>query len=173
MGWGLNCWGLAGYNIGTAVIGKCLNISSIGTVKVPHKIITPLIYTDNILGNGATQVTIDDNVIITGNLNITGTITASNSNPFYIAAEVAANGTVSTSKGKNGFSSYRASAGVYVITPNTSLGNENYTVNLTCQVGESSGFAALHSNGFASTAFTVIIYVNSIQADAIFHFFRA
>ena len=43
---------------------------------------TPLIYTDKIIGNGATQVTIDDDVIITGNLHITGTITASKSNLF-------------------------------------------------------------------------------------------
>ena len=64
---GLNCWGLAGYSIGTTVLGNGLNISSIGPVKAPYKIITPLIYTDKILGNGAAQVTIDDHVILTGN----------------------------------------------------------------------------------------------------------
>ena len=79
---GLNCWGLAGDSIGTVVIGNCLNISNVGTVKAPYKMKTPLIYTDKIIGNGATQVTIDDDVIITGNLHITGTITASKSNLF-------------------------------------------------------------------------------------------
>ena len=64
---GLNCWGLAGYSIGTTVLGNGLTISSIGPVKAPYKIITPLIYTDRILGNGAAQLTIDDNVILTGN----------------------------------------------------------------------------------------------------------
>ena len=80
MGWGFNCWGLAGYNIGTSVSGECLTISSIGTVKAPYKLITPWIYTDNMKGNGAAQVTTDDNVICTGALNISGTTTARNSN---------------------------------------------------------------------------------------------
>ena len=42
-------------------------------------------------------------------------------------------------------------------------------MNLTCQVGGASGFAALNSNALASTAFTVITYVNSIQTDANVH----
>ena len=66
-----------------------------------------------------------NNVIITGTLNITGTITASNSKLFYRAGKLAANATVSTSKGKLGFSSYRAAASVYVVTPNTAFGNTN------------------------------------------------
>ena len=77
---GFNCWGLAGYTIGTSVSGECLTISSIGTVKAPYKLITPWIYTDNMTGNGAAQVTTDDNVICTGALNISGTTTARNSN---------------------------------------------------------------------------------------------
>ena len=40
-------------------------------------------------------------------------------------------------------------------------------MNLTCQVGGASGFAALNNNALASTAFTGII--NSIQTDAMFH----
>ena len=64
---GQTSWFNGGYSIGTPGLGMCLNIPAFGSVKAPYKIITPLIYTDRILGNGAAQITIDDNVILTGN----------------------------------------------------------------------------------------------------------
>ena len=120
---GQTYWFNGRLSTGTPGLGMCLNISTIGTVKAPYKIITPLIYNDTIRTHGAAHVTIDDNVIITGDLSITGTITASNSNPFYIAGQVAADGTVSTSKGQIGFRLYRSAAGVYVVAPNINFGN--------------------------------------------------
>ena len=43
-------------------------------------------------------------------------------------------------------------------------------MNLTCQVGGASGFAALNSNALTSTEFSVLTYVNSIKTDATFEF---
>ena len=47
---------------------SCFNISDTGTITADYKVRTPLLMTDTIRGNGANQITIDDNVMITGNL---------------------------------------------------------------------------------------------------------
>ena len=67
---GVNRWSRVGFNIGTTVLGSCLNISNAGTISATYKIITPLLNSDILRANGATQITLDDNVIITGNLTI-------------------------------------------------------------------------------------------------------
>ena len=67
---GVNRWSRVGFNIGTTVLGSCLNISNAGTISATYKLITPLLYSDILRANGATQITLDDNVIITGNLTI-------------------------------------------------------------------------------------------------------
>ena len=69
---GVNCWGRAGYTHGTPVLNSCLNISDSGAATADVKLRTPLILIDIIRGNGADQVTIGDDVIITGNLVLNG-----------------------------------------------------------------------------------------------------
>ena len=65
---GVNCWSRTGYSIGTPILDSCVNISDTGTITADYKVRTPLLMTDTIRGNGANQITIDDNVMITGNL---------------------------------------------------------------------------------------------------------
>ena len=105
-----------------------------------------------------------------GNLPVTGTTTASNSNPFYIAGRVATNGSALGSKGRINFSSTGTTVGVYIITPDTAFGNTNYIVSITCQVDGVSGFARLNANVLSTSSFTVVTYINSVLADAAFHF---
>ena len=165
---GQKYWCYGGYSIGTPVLGMCLNISTIGNVSARYELRIPLVHVDNIQGNGDTQVTIDDNVIITGNLTTTGTITASNSNPFYLAGRVASNGSSLGSKGKICFSASRSSVGVYVVTPNTAVGNTYYSVSLTCQVDSVNGFARLNGNVLTASSFTVVTYINSVSLQILF-----
>ena len=54
-------WFNGGYSIGTPGLGMCLNIFTIGSVKAPYKIITPSIYSNKLIANGATERTLEDN----------------------------------------------------------------------------------------------------------------
>ena len=92
------------------------------------------------------------------------------STPFYIAGKVSTTGGVLSSKGRIGFTSYKSSAGVYVITPNTAFGDTNYIVNISCQYAGSVGSYSVFTNSLTSTGFTVITMNNSTYQDAIFHF---
>ena len=58
-------WGRTGYNIGTPILNSCVNISDAGTITADYKLRTPLLMIDTIRGNGADQVTLDDNLITT------------------------------------------------------------------------------------------------------------
>ena len=161
---------MAGYSIGTPVLNNCFNISNSGAITVDYRLITPLLYATKIKASNATAITLEDDVLISTNLNISWNITASNSNPFYIAGRVAANGTALNSKGQIGFSSTRTAAGNYVITPNTNVGNTSYIVSLTCQVDGASGFARLNGSLLSSSSFTVLTYAGTVLADVIIHF---
>ena len=63
---GQKYWLNGGYSIGIHVLGMCLNISTVGSVKAPYKILTPLSYTNKLIAFGATEITLEDNVNITG-----------------------------------------------------------------------------------------------------------
>jgi hypothetical protein len=65
---GANCWSKSGYSIGTSVLGYCLNINNTGVVSLANKLRTPELLVNTIRGNGETQITIDDNVIISNAL---------------------------------------------------------------------------------------------------------
>ena len=80
--------------------GMCLNIYTTGNGTAKYELRTPLVHSDKIQGNGAAQVTIDDNVIIPCNLITTGIITASNSNPYWVAMKISASGGVLTNTGR-------------------------------------------------------------------------
>ena len=59
---GQTYWLNGGYSIGTPVLGMCLNISDIGSVKAPYKILTPLIDTNKLIAFGATEIALEDHV---------------------------------------------------------------------------------------------------------------
>ena len=156
--------------MGTPGFGSCLNISNVGNVIAPYKILSPKIHTNTILANGNNEITLDDDVLITGNLNITGNITASNSNPFYIGGKVSGGGAIISNKGKTTFTVVRSSIGVFVITPTISFGNTNYLINISCQYGGGTGCYSVFTNSLTATGFTVITMNNSTYSDCIFHF---
>ena len=88
---GVNAFTRVGFIIGTLMLNSCLNISDAGTVTADYKIMTPLLQSNIIRGNGATQITLDDNVISTGDLNsvkswsrITGNINLLDNTANYI-----------------------------------------------------------------------------------------
>ena len=69
---GQNYWFNGGYSIGTPVLGMCFNIGITGIIRAAYKMKSPELMNDIIRGNGANQITIDDNVIITGTTIIHG-----------------------------------------------------------------------------------------------------
>ena len=77
--------------------GMCLNIYTTGNVTANYELRTPPVYADKIQGNGAAQIMIDHNVIITGNLTANG---SSNYKPVWVAGKV--DGTTLNSLATNG-----------------------------------------------------------------------
>ena len=94
---GVNIWNRVGSNIGTPVLNSCLNISDSGAATADVKLRTPLIQTDIIRGNGADQVTIDADVIITGNLVLNRSFEYK---PLWLAGTVYGNGVIQSSTGR-------------------------------------------------------------------------
>ena len=69
---GLNCCSRTGYTIGTPALNGCFNISNTGAITVDYRLITPLLYATTIRASNATVITLQDDVAITGNLNVGG-----------------------------------------------------------------------------------------------------
>ena len=69
---GVNCWDKQGYSIGTPVSNNCFNLSLNGNVDIPYGIMTPAITVDSIRAFVDEQLTINDNVILTGDTTIGG-----------------------------------------------------------------------------------------------------
>ena len=69
---GANCWATTGYSIGSPVLTRCLNIADDGNLTMPYIVNTSEIMVDIIRGLTAEQLTVDDNVIITRNLDVHG-----------------------------------------------------------------------------------------------------
>ena len=67
---GRNSWFNNNYSIGTPVLGMCFNIGVAGSITAPYKLQTPCIHVDILRGHVAAQITIDDDVILTGNTTI-------------------------------------------------------------------------------------------------------
>ena len=127
------------------------------------------LFVDKIQGVG-NLIDISQNVVLNGSLVVNGTITAYNSNPFWIAGKVAANGTLITSKGRYGFSCSKSATGAYLITPDTAFGNTNYIVSLTSQVDTDTGYVRLNSSILSTSNFAVATSVGTVRTDCIFHF---
>ena len=68
---GVNGWNVLGYSIGTPVLYSCQDITDSGTGSANYKLITPVIQTDILRGCVADQISIEDDVIISGNTHIT------------------------------------------------------------------------------------------------------
>ena len=56
---GVNSWSqtIWGFSMGSPGFGSCLNISSIGSVSAPYKLLTPTLQTNNILSFGNNEIT--------------------------------------------------------------------------------------------------------------------
>lgn len=168
---GQHYWFYGGYSSGTPVLGMCLNISTIGTVTANYELRTPLVYADKLQGNGASQVIIDGNVIITGNLTVNG---SSNYKPFWEAGKV--DGTTLNSlatNGRSGFTVTRVSgysAGVYYIKFGSNPYNDaHYVINVSNQA---SVYCKLWESAIPTVnGFYIVWYTNATTpANAIIHF---
>ena len=166
---GQNYWFNGGYSVGTPGLGMCLNISTIGSVIAPFKIITPLIYSNTMRANGANQITLEDNVTISGNLVVNG---SSNYKPYWVAGKVSTAGAQLVSKGRYSFTSARVSAGLYTITPSSTnpFDGTTYIVNLSFQVEGANATGRIVNSSLSASSFQVMTCVNTILADCIFHF---
>jgi hypothetical protein len=113
------------------------------------------------------------NVTIAGNLTTTGTISASNSNPFWVAGVYDGfNMTRTATKGRYGYSVARAggfAAGVYAITFDTPYNSANYVINLTNQ---STGHCKIWDSALPTVnGFHVVIFdTSNALANSVFHF---
>ena len=118
--------------------------------------------------SNATVITLQDDVTITGNLVVNG---SSNYKPYWLAGKVNSSGVLQVSKGRSSFTSSRVSAGLYTITPPTTnpFDGTNYVVNLICQVESAYATASAVTSTLSASSFQVMIYVNNILADCVFH----
>ena len=132
---GQNYWFDGGYSIGTPVLGMCLTISTIGNVTADYELRTPVVYDDRIQGNGAAQVIIADNVILTGNLTVHG---SSIYKPCWVAGKVDRTTLNSlATNGRYGFTDTRVSgysAGVqYILVGSNPARDAHYILNVSNQ----------------------------------------
>jgi hypothetical protein len=173
---GYNCWNAPtnALSIGTPGKKSCLSIGVDGVVTLGYKLRTPELLVHTLRGNGETRITIDDNVTITENLIVNGTITDNTRslNPFWICGTVAANGTVvSSNRGKYGFTCHKTGNGYYIISPtNANCSDTNYIINITCQVDSTYASARINTGVMSVSSFAILTYVGNTAADCIFHF---
>jgi hypothetical protein len=156
---GQGAWAEPGFSIGTQVRGACLNINSAGVVSAPYYITTPEVVAAEIRASTADQVTVNDSVIITGNLTVEGTFYAENSNPFWAAGRF--NGTSlfkKDSAGRSDFNVERVSgfaAGVYRISFNSHPKGGDYITNATASAVQCG---VMNDPGYTPNATEVIVY---------------
>ena len=122
-------------------------------------------------GNGADQITIDDDVIITGNLVLNGSL---NYKPFWVAGKIGgSNLGISGSKGKYPFTVSRPvgyNAGVYYINFGTNpCSDANYVININLQA---NGFCKVWDAAIPTTnGFHILISnVSNVLLNSIFYF---
>ena len=144
-------------------------IDPLGTMSIND------VETNNISSNGASQVTVNDNLVVTGNLTVNGSLI--NYKPFWAAGRV--NGTnlsILKSNGRYGFTVTRAPdfpTGVYKITFNTAAPDANYVISLA-QFGNGNVKVwenTLYSGLPTATHFHVVTYNTSwVVANYDFYF---
>jgi hypothetical protein len=158
---------IEGYNFATNV--RSLKIDPDGTMEVD------IIKTNHIEASGEAQVSIDDNLVVSGNLTVNGSLI--NYKPFWAAGRV--NGTnlsILKSNGRYGFTVTRAPdfpTGVYKITFNTAAPDANYVISLA-QFGNGNVKVwenTLYSGLPTASAFHVVTYNTSwVVANYDFYF---
>jgi hypothetical protein len=146
------------------------HVDTIGDVVVGDAVLT-----DNIRANGENAVTIGDNLVVTGNLTVNGSLI--NYNPFWVSGRV--NGTnlsILKSNGKYGFTVTRHPdfpAGVYRITFDTPAPDANYVISLA-QFGNGNikvWEATLYGGPPTTTRFHAVTYNTSwVLANFDFYF---
>ena len=167
----VNSWSRVGYNIGTPILSSCFNISDAGTITADYKIRTPTFQVDTILGNGANQITIDDDVIMTGNLVLTWSFKYK---PFWVAGKVyGTNLNTASSKSRFGFNVSRPNGylvGVYSITFGSNPhADANYVVNL---INQSTGHCKIWDSILpTANGFHIVIFnTSNALTNSVFHF---
>ena len=138
-------------------------------IKIDYRLITPLLYATKIKASNATVITLEDDVLITGNLVLDGSFKYK---PYWIAGQVNTNGSILATKGRYAFTCSRAGVGLYTITPNgsTPFSDTNSIVNLSCQVESAYATARIVNSSLSVSSFQIMTYVNNSLADCIFHF---
>ena len=150
---------------------KCHMVLKQNNIKILNT--NGTVYIKTSLGASIAEFYDDKSSFLNGDLVIGGTITTSNSKPFWVAGKV--NGTnlstIST-MGRYGFTVSRAAtfaAGVYYIDFNTDSSNANYIISLT---NEASGWCKVWDVNRPTVAgFYVVSYNSSnVLTDSIFNF---
>ena len=144
-------------------------------MTVDYKVITPLLYATKIKASKATVITLEDDVLITGNLVVNG---SSNYKPYWIAGKVNTNGFILATQGRYTyiyiyiFTSSRTSTGLYIVTPNgsTPFSDTNYIINISFQIEGANATGRIVNSSLSVSSFQIMTYVNNILADCSFHF---
>ena len=168
---GVNYWGNTGYTFGTPVLNNCLNITTTGNVNIPYDIKTPDIMVDRIRASTLEYITIDDNVIITGNIVVNG---SSHYEPCWVAGKVGGtNLNILSTNGRYGFtvSGHGGNAaGVYDMNCGSNpYKDAHYIINVSNQ-------ASVYCNKWETSmptvnGFYIVWYTNTTTpGHATFHF---
>jgi hypothetical protein len=124
--------------------------------------------TNTVRANGASQVSVDADLVVYGNVTINGSLI--NYNPFWVSGRVAgSNLAILKSNGEYGFTVSRPAGaefatGVYKITFNTPAPDANYVISLA-QIGSGNIKVWDYNSAFdgrpAATHFYVVTYNTS------------
>ena len=113
---GQHSWCKSGYSIGTPVKGMCLNIHIDGNITMYYDVQAREVMVDTIRRRVAEQVTLDDSVIISGNIVLHGSVKYK---PVWVAGKInGANLTTISTVGRYGFTVSRVAtvaAGVFTL----------------------------------------------------------
>jgi hypothetical protein len=141
---------------------RTLKIDPLGTMTVNE------VETNTVRANGASQVSVDADLVVYGNLTINGSLI--NYNPFWVSGRVAgSNLAILKSNGEYGFTVSRPAGaefatGVYKITFNTPAPDANYVISLA-QIGSGNIKVWDYNSAFdgrpAATHFHVVTYNTS------------
>ena len=121
--------------------------------------------TNTVRANGASQVTVNDNLVVTGNVTINGSLI--NYKPFWIAGMVHLNANVVVTRGQVTFTCTREAAGNYRVTFATTHPNgANYIIELTDTAPASNYWV----DSVTSSSFLAVMRNSSFAAiNAAFH----
>jgi hypothetical protein len=133
-----------------------------GSAKIKNGIEGPIMAADSIRATTAEEITVEDNMIITGNLTVQGTMFAENSNPFWAAGRFSG-GTLNkiVSSGIYDFNVERVAgfaAGVYRLSFNAHPRGANYITNATASAIQCG---VMGDSGYTPTSTEVILFSKS------------